>query len=630
MNYTDIPILMYHEISELDNPWCVTPENFAQQMSFLQEQGYKTISLTQLREGLEVQKEVTEKLIAITFDDGRKGVYDFAFPTLQKYGFTAMVYVVPDWVEGKYVPLLEQYSAFMNWQELQELHKAGWEIGSHSCSHQNLVSLSQDSVQGELQRAEDFIRQNCGNDVRHFSYPFGEYTPDVLKMINSRYDTAVTMAKGFVKSPGNYARQGIMRETSLPLFTTLLRRPRISLSMIVKNEEQFLGVCLQSVQGVVDEIIIVDTGSTDGTKTIAGKFTDKIYDFTWCEDFAAARNEALHYAAGDWILCLDADEVLDQKDQALVLDAVNNRDISAYRFMTRNYSNESSISGWIPVLSGDAFAQSFSGWYPSLKVRLFQRDEKIKFAGKVHELVDDAVEHAGGKIASLPVSVHHYGALKGNKQDKLIHHLQLQQQKIRDDSQNAKAYFELGVQQLHLGQFMDAEKALVESLRLDSEPLPPLLHLALVQQKQGNYDVAFKTYQHVLLKNPQSADAHFGQGFCHFKKEDLEKAAASFHQAITHNPLLVDAYINLGAVYERLEKYPEAAEMLRTAAQLSPRQPRVYYNMGVIQEKLMNILMAIGCYEQAIKLHYVRREELQDKVARMKKFMEESEAEEGT
>lgn len=82
----------------------------------------------------------------------------------------------------------------------------------------------------------------------------------------------------------------------------------ISLCMIVKNEEKFLARCLDSVQGLVDEIIIIDTGSGDTTKEIAHKYTDQVYDFKWTNDFAAARNESLRYAKGRWILVLDADE----------------------------------------------------------------------------------------------------------------------------------------------------------------------------------------------------------------------------------------------------------------------------------------------------------------------------------
>src|SRR3990167_5438874 len=90
----------------------------------------------------------------------------------------------------------------------------------------------------------------------------------------------------------------------------------LSLCMIVKNEEKYLEQCLNSVKDLVDEIIIVDTGSTDKTKEIWKKFDFahkiKFFDFKWIDDFSAARNESLKHAAKDWILVLDADEVLDK------------------------------------------------------------------------------------------------------------------------------------------------------------------------------------------------------------------------------------------------------------------------------------------------------------------------------
>lgn len=89
----------------------------------------------------------------------------------------------------------------------------------------------------------------------------------------------------------------------------------ISLCMIVKNEEDALENCLSSVAEIVDEIIIVDTGSTDKTKEIAQKFTDNIYDFTWIHDFSAARNFAFSKATKDYIMWLDADDIIRKKDQ---------------------------------------------------------------------------------------------------------------------------------------------------------------------------------------------------------------------------------------------------------------------------------------------------------------------------
>ncbi len=89
----------------------------------------------------------------------------------------------------------------------------------------------------------------------------------------------------------------------------------ISLCLIVKNEEDTLGRCLSSVKGIADEIIIVDTGSTDATKQVAGEFTNRIEHFTWIDDFAAARNFAFSLATKSYIMWLDADDILKETDQ---------------------------------------------------------------------------------------------------------------------------------------------------------------------------------------------------------------------------------------------------------------------------------------------------------------------------
>ena len=85
----------------------------------------------------------------------------------------------------------------------------------------------------------------------------------------------------------------------------------LSLCMIVRDEESRLGRCLESVKDTVDEIVILDTGSADGTKAIARRYTDRVYDYAWKDDFADARNTSFSYASKPFILWLDADDVLD-------------------------------------------------------------------------------------------------------------------------------------------------------------------------------------------------------------------------------------------------------------------------------------------------------------------------------
>jgi glycosyltransferase involved in cell wall biosynthesis len=98
--------------------------------------------------------------------------------------------------------------------------------------------------------------------------------------------------------------------------------PTLSLCMIVKNEEKFLPMCLESVKDYVDEIIIVDTGSTDKTVEIAGKYGAKIYNHPWENSFSKARNYSLKYATCDWILILDADEEIDKEDTHKLKDVI--------------------------------------------------------------------------------------------------------------------------------------------------------------------------------------------------------------------------------------------------------------------------------------------------------------------
>ena len=89
------------------------------------------------------------------------------------------------------------------------------------------------------------------------------------------------------------------------------RSARCSLCMIVRDEERYLAGCLESVVDLVDEIVVVDTGSTDSTPDIARRFGARVFNFQWVDDFSAARNESLRHATGEWIFWLDADERLD-------------------------------------------------------------------------------------------------------------------------------------------------------------------------------------------------------------------------------------------------------------------------------------------------------------------------------
>lgn len=623
MNAHSVPLLMYHDVGYSDSSWCITPEQFEAQMSFLHAEGYKTISLSELQEKISQNQPLQEKVVVITFDDGRKGIYTSALPIMKKYGFTATIYIVPSWVEGQNIPAEESYSPILTWDELRELFAAGLEIGSHSFSHKNLSTLNATELEKEFSDAEAAITKKLQLKVTHLAYPYGIYSEEVVSAACSRYETAVTIERGFLKAAGRFARQWVTKETSLETFQRLLAPPKLSVAMIVRNEEKNLQKCLESVRGLADEIVIVDTGSTDTTKEIAARFTDTIFDFRWTDDFAAARNEALKHATGDWILILDADEIIAKEEHFKIKEAMNDWEVSGYQVLTKNYTNATSMTGWQPSALADPYAQSYAGWFPSLKVRLFQQKKGVQFEGRIHEMVDTSIARNGGKLAVLPLPVHHYG---GEEKDpaKAQRYLELSQKKVAENPTDAKAYFELGVLYRESGNYTGAEQMFLKSVELDDTHLAPRLNLAIVQQKQGKYGAAIENYQAILSReNTISPDAHFGLGCCHFRQNKLKEALRQFQLAIKYNPSFVDAYINLGVVWERLGGIQEGVDALQDAIALSPGNARAYYNLGVIWEKVGNLPQAMKTYEKAIELNYPGKAEIMPRVRKMKEVLSE-------
>ncbi|OBZ07893.1 hypothetical protein A8L34_25015 [Bacillus sp. FJAT-27264] len=148
---------------------------------------------------------------------------------------------------------------------------------------------------------------------------------------------------------------------------------RLSVCMIVKDEEELLPRCLESVTGIADEIIIVDTGSTDRTKQIAAEYSAQLFDYPWVNDFSAARNESIRHAAGKWILVLDADEYL-AKDE---YDEWN-------RFL-ENEQPQNHLAYTLPVINFTGDRDSDDEISTAPITRLFPNFKGILFERPIHE-----------------------------------------------------------------------------------------------------------------------------------------------------------------------------------------------------------------------------------------------------
>jgi len=171
-----IPILMYHSVSE--NLFAkkhqyyqinTLPHIFAQQMKWLHEAGYQTMSLSQLRENMEIGT-VPPKTVVITFDDGYQDFVIDAFPALHRYGFTATVFLATGRIQD--TPARIEGVDYLTWREVSELHAEGIEFGSHTVSHPDLRSLGPEEIDYEICFSKETIEDHLGIAVNSFSYPF--------------------------------------------------------------------------------------------------------------------------------------------------------------------------------------------------------------------------------------------------------------------------------------------------------------------------------------------------------------------------------------------------------------------------------------------------------------------------
>ncbi|MBN2311113.1 MAG: tetratricopeptide repeat protein [Candidatus Hydrogenedentes bacterium] len=310
----------------------------------------------------------------------------------------------------------------------------------------------------------------------------------------------------------------------------------VSLAMIVRDESEQLGECLDSVRDLVDEICVVDTGSKDNTLEIARQHGARLSVFIWCDDFAAARNESLRMCTSDWIFVLDADERVAPKDIAKLRALTRGAQDCCYRITTRNYTNTESVSEFQRCAPDDPHARGFAGWYPSVKGRLFPNSRGGRFEGRVHELVNPSLERAGIRILDSDVVVHHYALLKSPERirQKQEMYVQLGHEKVASEPGDPKGFAELGNQYAELGDYANAAGAYRKALALD--PSNPL-----------------------ILKD-------LG-GMLHLLKRNAD-AKRSLSIALDFDPSLVDAWRNLGVVYADEKEWEQAIDCFEQALEL--------------------------------------------------------------
>jgi peptidoglycan/xylan/chitin deacetylase (PgdA/CDA1 family) len=232
----EVPILMYHKVSPYSahgGPGLrVAPESFREQMKYLYKRGYNTISLNQLIDHWQRKDTLPSHPIIITFDDGYEVNYNFAFPILQRYGYTATIFLVYDnigglniWDDNKNVA---HNIKLLSWEQIDLMKNQGITFESHTLTHPDLAYITQEEARREITESKKKLEERLSNQVNFIAYPYGRRNPAVDEAVRaSGYRGAVTTEIGKnteYTDPVQLKRLRVTGNTTMKEFEQLLER----------------------------------------------------------------------------------------------------------------------------------------------------------------------------------------------------------------------------------------------------------------------------------------------------------------------------------------------------------------------------------------------------------------------
>ena len=348
---------------------------------------------------------------------------------------------------------------------------------------------------------------------------------------------------------------------------------KLSLAMIVKNEAAHLGHCLDSVRGLVDEMVVVDTGSSDPTLEVARSRGAVVSSFAWIGDFSAARNESLRQVTGDWVLVLDADEALDEADFPLIREAIAQDQVSGFQLIIRNYLPDGSR------MAMDAPAKPNPGGYregaahaycgDSRNLRLFKRLPGMAFQGRLHELMEPFFQEHGLPILTLDAVIHHYGQVLAERvETKKPLYLELARQDVAERPAVLEAHYNFVMQAMAAEAWETARAAVVAMRERFPEELAPITFVhALSLQYLGRHQEALAEFDRLLRKAPAHATGFVRRGVTLAGLGRPKEARKVFIQALKRFPEVSAALIHLAELDANLGDFPAArATLLRGVA----------------------------------------------------------------
>ncbi len=354
--------------------------------------------------------------------------------------------------------------------------------------------------------------------------------------------------------------------------------------MIVRDGAAGLARCLASVAGVAGRILIGDTGSTDDSIAIARHYGAEVVSVPWEDDFSKARNAVLAQARCDWVLVLDADEMLDPSAAAALPALLAREDVYGYDLWRWNYVresyNRSGEHGALPnpVLVEDA--RPYPAYVRTLNTRLFRRHAEIRFDYPVHEAVADRMDRTGLRREGTDLVIHHFGHVEDaepvrNRKNELYQ--QLGRKKIEANPTDARAWFEVGLGELeHLRRPEQALPYFLRAEALGRGDATPWLYAGICLGRLQRWPEALHHLERSAALDARSIVLWEALGDTYFGLKDFPRAQRCYEQARALGSVSALVEAKLGAAEVRLGAFAEGVARMQQALKREPAYRELY------------------------------------------------------
>lgn len=365
------------------------------------------------------------------------------------------------------------------------------------------------------------------------------------------------------------------------------RSKTVSLCMIVKNEEKQLEKCLKSVEKIVDEKIIVDTGSTDDTVEIAKSFEAKVFNYKWDDNFSNARNYSIQQASKDWILLMDGDDEFNKEDYEKFIQLVNTSVKDGHYFKTLSFVGNEPGNDMVS----------------NLNLRLLRNIKKYKFIGAIHEqitCVDEKMDYSN--FSTEDISIFHYGYLANVavEKDKRNRNISIIEEELKENPDNPFHLFNLGNEYFAMGnreKALDLFNKVYNNLNVkDGFASKLVIRRIMCFDELGQFNKALQAIEEGLTIYPEFTDLELIRGWIHLKNKRYTLAIDSFNKCLElGKPPSQLEFLNgcgtfrpyqaLGEIYFEFEDYNKALSCFEKVLQLNPSQRSSVYKIGSILNK---------------------------------------------